>query len=113
MVIIKTNMRKSLGDYNIEKSSSSDLNNISWSQKKQKDNNKPKKKKSVKTDQIPSGTNIIYKKDNEEKIVTKKIFKIEDEQNSAKSKEKTGKRHENTSALLGQVKEKSYKRPAR
>ena len=30
-------MRKSLGDYNIEKSSSSDLNNISWSQKKQKE----------------------------------------------------------------------------
>ncbi len=29
-------MRKSLGDYNIEKSSSSDLNNISWSQKKTK-----------------------------------------------------------------------------
>jgi len=106
-------MRKSLGDYNIEKSSSSDLNNISWSQKKQKNENKPKKKKSVKTGQIPSGINIIYKKDNEEKIVTKKIFKINDEQNSVKSKEKIGKRHENTSVLLGQVKEKSYKRPAR
>ena len=26
-------MTKSLGDYNIEKSSSSDVNNISWSQK--------------------------------------------------------------------------------
>ena len=113
MVITKISMRKSLGDYNIEKSSSSDLNNISWSQKKQKDDNKPKKKKSLKTGQIPSGTNIIYKKDSGEKIVTKKIFKIEDEQNSAKSKEKIGKRYENTSALLGQVKEKSYKRPAR
>ena len=40
-------MRKTLGDYNIEKSSSSDLNNISWSQKNQKKENKPKKKKIV------------------------------------------------------------------
>ncbi len=106
-------MRKSLGDYNIEKSSSSDLNNISWSQKKQKDDNKPKKKKSVKIGQIPSGTNIIYKKDNEEEIITKKIFKIEDKQNSVKSKEEVGKRYENTDSSLGQVKERSYKRPAR
>jgi hypothetical protein len=106
-------MRKSLGDYNIEKSSSSDLNNISWSQKKQRDDNKPKKKKSVKVGQIPSGTNIIYKKDNEEEIITKKIFKIEDKQNSVKSKEEVGKRYENTDSSLGQVKERSYKRPAR
>ena len=113
MVIIKISMRKSLGDYNIEKSSSSDLNNISWSQKKQKDDNKPKKKKSVKTGQIPSGTNIIYKKDNEEEIITKKIFKIENKQNSEKSKEEVGKRYENTDSSLGQVKERSYKRPAR
>ena len=42
-------MTKSLGDYNIEKSSSSDVNNISWSQKNQNDDNKPKKKKNVKT----------------------------------------------------------------
>ena len=55
-------MRKTLGDYNIEKSSSSDRNNISWSQKKQKEGSKTKKKKRVKTGQIPSGTNIIYKK---------------------------------------------------
>jgi len=111
--IIKISMRKSLGDYNIEKSSSTNLNNISWSQKKQKNENKPNKKKSKKTGQIQSGTNIIYKKDNKEKIVTKKTFKIDDKQNSTKSKEEVGKRHENTSALLGQVKEKSYKRPAR
>ena len=106
-------MRKTLGDYNIEKSSSSDLNNISWSQKKQKEKSKPKKKKDVKTGQIPSGTNIIYKKDNGEKNITKKIFKIKNEQNSEKSKEETGKRYENTDSSLGQVKERSYKRPAR
>ena len=48
-------MTKSLGDYNIEKSSSSDVNNISWSQKKQNDGNKPKKKKILKEGQMPSG----------------------------------------------------------
>ena len=38
-------MRKTLGDYNIEKSSSANLNNISWSQKKQKNEHKPRKGK--------------------------------------------------------------------
>ena len=106
-------MRKTLGDYNIEKSSSADLNNISWSQKKQKNENKPKKEKNVKTNLTILGTNIIYKKDEIQEIVTEKIFKIKNEQNSEKSKEETGKRYENTDSSLGQVKEKSYKRPAR
>ena len=56
-------MRKTLGDYNIEKSSSTDLNNISWSQKKQKNEDKPRKKENLKTNLTVSGTNIIYKKD--------------------------------------------------
>tara|TARA_B100000470_G_C19648080_1_gene327404 strand:+ start:122 stop:442 length:321 start_codon:yes stop_codon:yes gene_type:complete len=106
-------MRKTLGDYNIEKSSSSDLNNINWSQKNQKKENKPKKKKIVKESQIPSGTNIIYKKEEDEKTDTNKIFKIKNEENSEKAKEDTGKRYENTAASLGQVKERSYKRPGR
>ena len=107
-------MTKSLGDYNIEKSSSSNVNNISWSQKKQNDDNKPKKKKIIKEGQMPSGINIIYKKDSdEEKIITKKVFKIEDESNSEKSKEEIGRRFENTSPSLGQIKEKSFKRPGR
>ncbi len=106
-------MRKTLGDYNIEKSSSTDLNNISWSQKNQKEGDKPKKKKIVKKSQIPSGTNIIYKKEGDKKEDIGKIFKIKNEENSEKSKEETGKRYENTSSLLGQVKERSYKRPGR
>ena len=106
-------MRKTLGDYNIEKSSSTDLNNISWSQKNQKEDDKPKKKKTVKKSQIPSGTNIIYKKEEDEKEDVSKTFKIKSEENSEKSKEETGKRYENTSSLLGQVKERSYKRPGR
>ena len=106
-------MRKTLGDYNIEKSSSSDVNNINWSQKKSSDDKKPKKKKILKKSQIPSGTNIIYKKTEDEKVVSKKIVKITNEQNSDKSKETTGKRFENKDSSLGQVKERSYKRPGR
>ena len=106
-------MRKTLGDYNIEKSSSSDVNNISWSHKKSNEDKKPKKKKIIKKSQIPLGTNIIYKKTEDEKIVSKKIIKIANEQNSEKSKETTGKRFENKGSSLGQVKERSYKRPGR
>jgi len=106
-------MRKTLGDYNIEKSSSADVNNINWSQKKINDDKKPKKKKIVKKTQIPSGTNIIYKNDDEKITSSKKIIKINNEQNSEKSKEITGKRFENKASSLGQVKERSYKRPGR
>lgn len=106
-------MRKTLGDYNIEKSSSADVNNINWSQKKLNDDKKPRKKKIVKEGQIPSGTNIIYKKNDDKDAPTKKLFKIDNEQKGEKSKEGIGKRHENVASSLGQVKEKSYKRPAR
>ncbi len=106
-------MRKTLGDYNIEKSSSADVNNINWSQKKINDDKKPKKKKIVKKTQIPSGTNIIYKNDDKKITSSKKIIKINNEQNSEKSKEITGKRFENKASSLGQVKERSYKRPGR
>ena len=106
-------MRKTLGDYNIEKSSSSDVNNMNWSQKKSSNDKKPKKKKIVKNSQIPPGTNIIYKKSEDEKVVSKKIVKITNEQNSEKPKEATGKRFENKASSLGQVKERSYKRPGR
>ena len=68
-------MRKTLGDYNIEKSSSVDVNNINWSKKKVNDDKKPKKKKILKTTQIPSGTKIIYKNENK-KIVNSKIQKL-------------------------------------
>jgi hypothetical protein len=106
-------MRKTLGDYNIEKSSSADVNNISWSQKKQKNEDKPRKENNIKTNLTVSGINIIYKKENEQETNSKKIFKIENQENSEKPKEKIGKRHENTSSSLGKVKERSYKRPAR
>ena len=90
-----------------------DVNNINWSQKKSNDDKKPKKKKIIKKSQIPPGTNIVYKKIEDEKIVSKKIVKITNEQNSEKPKEATGKRFENKASSLGQVKERSYKRPGR
>ena len=106
-------MRKTLGDYNIEKSSSTDVNNINWSQKKVNDRKKPKKKKILKTNQIPLGTNIIYKNENERKVNSRKIIKINNEQNLQKSKENIVKRIESKDSSLGQVKERSYKRPGR
>lgn len=106
-------MRKTLGDYNIEKSSSTDVNNINWSQKKVNDDKKPKKKKILKATQIPSGTNIIYKNEDEKIVNPKKIIKINNEQNLQKSKENIVKRIENKDSSLGQVKERSYKRPGR
>lgn len=106
-------MRKSLGDYNIEKSSSTDVNNINWSQKKVNGDKKSKKKKSLKTTQIPSGTNIIYKNEDEKTVNSKKIIKINNEQNLQKSKENIVKRIESKDSSLGQVKERSYKRPGR
>lgn len=105
-------MRKSLGQYNIEKSSSSDVNNISWSQKKQKEKDIPRKKKVVKKTQIPLGTNIIYKK-NEDKKTVKKTFTIENKQKLEKSKEEISRKHENTASTLGQVKGKAFERPGR
>ena len=105
-------MRKSLGQYNIEKSSSSDVNNISWSQKKQKETDIPRKKKVVKKTQIPSGTNIIYKK-NEDKKTVKKTFTIENKQKLEKPKEEISKKHENRASTLGQVKGKAFERPGR
>ena len=106
-------MRKTLGDYNIEKSSSVDVNNINWSKKKVNDDKKPKKKKILKTTQIPSGTNIIYKNEDKKIVNSKKIIKINNEQNLQKSKEKIDKKIESKDSSLGQVKERSYKRPGR
>ena len=77
-------MVKSLGDYNIAQSSSSDINNIQWT-KKDPSENKPKlrKKKAI------SPTNIIpNQKIKEDSSSVEKIFKIEESINSEKSKNK-------------------------
>lgn len=62
-------MGKSLGDYNIEQSSSTELKNIKWTQKKSDSDTNSKKKKKI------SPTNIIYAESKSEPI-KQKTFKI-------------------------------------
>ncbi len=54
-------MLKSLGDYRIENSSSSDINNIKWTQKNPIDSDKSKKKKTDKRFQNSSASNCKIK----------------------------------------------------
>jgi|APSaa5957512535_1039671.scaffolds.fasta_scaffold140898_2 hypothetical protein len=103
-------MAKSLGDYNIEQSSSSDINNIQWT-KKDPSENKPKLRKKK---AIPS-TNIIpnqkIKEENSSSV--EKIFKIEENINSEKSKnKKTDKKFQKSSASHCNI-EPSFKRRGR
>ncbi|HJM25612.1 MAG TPA: hypothetical protein QF518_05835 [Nitrosopumilus sp.] len=88
-------MVKSLGDYNIEQSSSTDVNNIKWSKKIQTENKpKIKKKKAI------SPTNIIpNQKTTKDDTTVEKIFKIEHKTNSEKIKnEKTDKKSQKSAA---------------
>jgi hypothetical protein len=103
-------MMKSLGDYNKKKSSSTDVNNITWTQKNPTDPDKPrnKKKKKISPLNILPSTNSI----NTSRIL-EKIYKIELVSNTDKLKtEKYDRRFENSSAsncLIGP----GFKRPAR
>ena len=79
-------MGKSLGDYNIERSSSFDINNIKWTQKNPVDADKLKSKKPAKN---TSPSNIIYAQNTQtisEPI--EKIFKIENSSKTDKLKNK-------------------------
>lgn len=103
-------MIKSLGDYNKKKSSSTDVNNITWTQKNPTDPEKPrnKNKKKISPLNILPSTNSI----NTSKIL-EKVYKIEQVSNEGKSKtEIYDRRFENSSAsncLIGP----GFKRPAR
>ena len=102
-------MVKSLGDYNKEQSSSSDVKNIKWTQKDPVDQDKPKKKRKRKI----SATNIISNKKNkktENKV--EKIFKIEDN-DDGKNKNKPLNRKFEKSSISNSKIEQGYKRPAR
>ena len=104
-------MTKSLGDYNIERSSSSDTKNISWSQKTPVDPEQQKKKK-PRTSKNTSATNIIYT-DVESEPSVEKTFIIEKIMDTDKSKNKNlDRRFENTSASIGNI-QQGFKRPAR
>ena len=100
-------MGKSLMDYNIEQSSSTDIKNIKWTKKNTVDPNKPKKKKKKQT----SPTNIIPTKTTKTSSDTQRVFKIED--NSSKSKKKKTTNKAQSSSLDNCKIEQGYKRKAR
>ena len=105
-------MGKSLGDYNIERSSSSDINNIKWTQKNPVDTGKSKNKKSTKN---TSPSNIIYAQ-NTQKISEsiEKIFKIENSKTDRlKNKKKNSDKKFQTSSASNCNIEPSFSRKAR
>jgi len=107
-------MGNSLGDYVIERSSSSDIKNIKWTKKNLTDTKKSKKKKPNKKYQNSSGSNIIHPQ--KTKKVSKpleKVFKVEEIKESKKSKEKKpNKKYQNSSASKCKIKPE-FKRPGR
>jgi len=106
-------MAKSLGEYVIEKSSSSDIQNIKWTQKNPKDIEKSKKKKSDKKYKTSSASNIIYaQKTKKASPHAAKVFKIEVVDTEKSKKKKSDKRHQNSSASKCKIKPE-FKRPGR
>ncbi|MDH3204728.1 MAG: hypothetical protein OEL81_08650 [Nitrosopumilus sp.] len=105
-------MVKSLGDYNIEQSSSSNINNIKWTQKNPIDT-KPKNKK--KTTRKISPSNILHTSKTKVKSHAEKVFKVEETIDAEKLKNKkktTDKRFQNSSASNCKIKQ-GFRRPAR
>lgn len=99
-------MGKSLGDYNIAQSSSSNVRNIQWSQKNPTNPIKPKKKK---TKNIPYNIITPLKL---EKITTpvEKNFKVKEPQKQ--KKKKLDKRSDNAPLSKCNI-EQGYTRPGR
>lgn len=102
-------MVKSLGDYNKEKSSSADVNNITWTKKNPTNTEKPKNKNRKKI----SPTNILPSKNNETVKKPDKVYKIKEITREEKSnKYMTDNRFQKSSADNSSIKP-SFKRPAR
>ena len=102
-------MVKSLGDYNKEKSSSSDINNITWTKKNPTNTEKPRSKNKKKI----SPTNIIYSKNDKPSKVIKKIYKIEEIPSEEKTKNNISDRMFEKSSMDNCKIKPSFKRPAR
>ena len=102
-------MVKSLGDYNKEKSSSSDLKNITWTKKNPTDIEKPRNKNKKKI----SPTNIIYSKNNKPSKIIEKIYKIEEISSEEKTKNDISDRMFEKSSIDNCKIKPSFKRPAR
>ena len=105
-------MAKSLGDYNIERSSSSDVQNITWTKKVSIDTStKSKKSNSNKISKNTSPTNIIFT--DAVTKTSKKIFIIEEIVDASKSKiNNVDRKFENSSASNCNIKQ-GFKRPSR
>jgi hypothetical protein len=102
-------MVKSLGDYNKEKSSSSNVKNIKWTLKNPTNNEKPKNKIRKKI----SSTNIIYTENKKIEKTVEKVFKVEENTESEKPKNKiSGKKFQKSSASNCKI-ERGFRRPAR
>jgi len=105
-------MVKSLGDYNKEKSSSSDTKNIKWSKKNPLDSDKSKNKKSTKKKISP--LNIIPRSKNEKAVEkVERIFKVEEDSDDEKSKNQILNRRFEKSSVSNSKIGPGYKRKAR
>jgi hypothetical protein len=104
-------MGNSLGSYKIAQSSSSDLKNIKWTQKKSTDNNKSKNKK--KTKRKTSPLNIIYdNKSKTAKPLVEKVHKI-NLINKEKPQNKKEDKKFRTSSASNCIIQQGFTRPAR
>lgn len=106
-------MGKSLGDYNIEQSSSYNIKNIKWTQKNSIDTEKLKNKKKIKKKISP--TNIIYTPTiKKPKLQVEQISKVVViyNKNSKNKKKTTEKTIQNSSASNCKIKQ-GFKRPGR
>lgn len=101
-------MVKSLGDYNKEKSSSSDIQNIKWVKKNPSEPQKSKNKKKVK--KFPP-SNIIYSNKNNIQPPEEKIFKIT--KRFDKTKKDTLDKKSQKSSLGNSKIKPGFKRPGR
>jgi len=105
-------MGNSLGDYNIEKSSSSDINNIKWTKKNPSESKSKDKKK---TKQRPSAPNIVYANETKVRPHAEKFFKVKTFADAGKlknNKEKINKRIQTSSVYNSKIKQ-SFSRRAR
>lgn len=101
-------MVKSLGDYNKEQSSSSNVNNIKWTKKNPTSDEKPKKNKKQKI----SPTNIIPSKNKTVEKTPNKVFKIEAGSSEKSNNYTTGKKFQKSSVTNCKIKP-GFRRPGR
>ncbi|KAF6247558.1 hypothetical protein C6990_03660 [Nitrosopumilus sp. b3] len=105
-------MNKSLGDYNVAKSSSINVRNIVWTTKNLQEPEKFKSKKSsLSKKSLP--TNIIYGEKPQQNLKVEKVFKINQENvEKLKCENSLNKKFQKSSANNCKIKQ-GFKRPGR